>query len=97
MLAGALACAAIQILPGLELVGHSIRAASNYSTSTEGTLHAPALMTLIAPDWLGALSGNYKGPPDITQYWTKPLRGIRVARPVERNKRELSNLAPALL
>jgi hypothetical protein len=69
MLAGALACAAIQILPGLELVGHSIRAASNYSTSTEGTLHAPALMTLIAPDWLGALSGNYKGPPDITQYY----------------------------
>ena len=69
MLAGAVACAAIQILPGLELVGHSIRSASNYSTSTEGTLHAPALMTLIAPDWLGAISGNYKGPPDITQYY----------------------------
>jgi len=69
MLAGALACAAIQILPGLELVGHSIRAASNYATSTDGILHAPALMTLVAPDWLGAISGNYKGPSDITQYY----------------------------
>jgi hypothetical protein len=69
MLAGALACAAIQILPGLELVGHSIRAASNYATSTDGTLHASALMTLVAPDWLGAISGNYKGPSDITQYY----------------------------
>jgi hypothetical protein len=69
MLAGAMACAAIQILPGLELVGHSIRAASNYAASTDGTLHAPALMTLVAPDWLGAISGNYKGPADITQYY----------------------------
>jgi hypothetical protein len=69
MLAGALACAAIQILPGLELVSHSIRAASNYSTSTEGTLHAQALMTLLAPDWLGAISGDYKGPSDITQHY----------------------------
>ena len=69
MLAGALAFAAIQILPGLELVGHSSRAASNYSTSTEGTLHAPALMTLVAPDWLGAIAGDYKGPSDITQYY----------------------------
>jgi hypothetical protein len=69
MLAGALACAAIQILPGLELVSHSIRAASNYATSTEGTLHARALMTLLAPDWLGAISGNYKGPSDITQHY----------------------------
>ena len=69
MLSGALACAAIQILPGLELVGHSIRAAFNYYTSTDGILHAPALMTLVAPDWLGAISGNYKGPSDITQYY----------------------------
>jgi hypothetical protein len=69
MLAGALACAAIQILPGLELVGHSIRAASSYAASSDGTLHAPALMTLVAPDWLGAISGNYKGPSDITQYY----------------------------
>ena len=69
MLAGALACAAIQILPGLELVSHSIRAASTYATSTEGILHPQALMTLVAPDWLGAISGNYKGPSDITQYY----------------------------
>jgi hypothetical protein len=26
-------------------------------------------MTLVAPDWLGAISGNYKGPQDITQYY----------------------------
>jgi hypothetical protein len=69
MLAGALACAAIQILPGLELVSHSIRATSNYSTSTEGILHPSALMTLVAPDWLGAISGSYRGPSDITQYY----------------------------
>ena len=69
MLAGALACAAIQILPGLELVGHSIRAASNSSTSTEGILHARALTTLVAPDWLGVISDNYSGPFDRTQYY----------------------------
>jgi hypothetical protein len=69
MLAGALACAAIQILPGLELVSHSIRAASGYATSTEGILHAPALMTLVAPDWLGVISDNYSGPFDRTQYY----------------------------
>ena len=69
IVAGALACAAIQILPGLELVGHSIRAAFNYSTSTEGVLHAQALMTLVAPDWLGAISGDYQGPSDVTQYY----------------------------
>ncbi len=69
MLAGALACAAIQILPGLELVSHSIRAASNYSTSTEGILHPQALMTLVAPDWLGVISDNYSGPFDRTQYY----------------------------
>jgi hypothetical protein len=66
MLASALACAAIQILPGLELVSHSIRTASSYSTSTEGILHPQALMTLVAPDWLGAISGNYSGPFDRT-------------------------------
>ena len=69
MLAGALACAAIQILPGLELVGHSIRAAFDYSTTTEGILHPQALMTLVAPDWLGVISDNYSGPSDRTQYY----------------------------
>ena len=69
MLAGALACAAIQILPSLELVRHSIRAASDYSTDTQGVLHPQALMTLLAPDWLGAISGIYKGPADMTQYY----------------------------
>ena len=69
MFTGALAIAAIQILPALELAGHSIRAAFEYSTSTEGVLKPAALVTLLAPDALGALSGKYTGPPDITQYY----------------------------
>src|ERR1039457_750768 len=67
--AGAAAVAAIQVLPGLELTAHSIRAAADYSSSTEGTLHLRPLLTLFAPDSLGAISGNYTGPFDVTQYY----------------------------
>jgi hypothetical protein len=69
MLALGIALAAIAVLPGLELTGESIRAANNYSRSTEGTLSVSALATLAAPNALGAISGGYKGPPDITQYY----------------------------
>ncbi len=69
MLAGALALAAIQILPGLEATALSIRAGADYLKSTESVLHAAPLVTLILPDWLGPLSGNYHGPADITQYY----------------------------
>jgi hypothetical protein len=69
MLAGALAVGAVQILPGLELSNHSIRSAAQYSQSTEGVLAARSLLTLIFPDALGAVNGNYTGPSDITQYY----------------------------
>ncbi|HKD02192.1 MAG TPA: hypothetical protein VKB77_07185, partial [Terriglobales bacterium] len=69
MSAGAVALGAIQILPGLELTAHTIRAGANFSNSTEGVLHLGSLATLFAPDALGALSGNYHGPSDITQYY----------------------------
>jgi hypothetical protein len=66
---GSIALAGIEILPGMELTRHSIRAAADYSSATEGVLHPEPLLTLLAPDWLGALDGNYRGPSDITQYY----------------------------
>lgn len=69
MLAGALGIAAIQILPGLELTRYSIRAAENYSNTVNGVLHWAPLATLIAPNWLGAITGPYTGPSDVTQYY----------------------------
>jgi hypothetical protein len=68
MLAGALACAAIQLLPAQELAGNFSRAADS-STIGEGVLHPGSLMTLVAPDWLGAISGGFKGPSGITQFY----------------------------
>jgi hypothetical protein len=68
MLAGALACAAIQLLPAQELAGYSSGAADS-STIIEGALHPGSLMTLVAPDWLGAISGGFKGAPDIAQFY----------------------------
>jgi hypothetical protein len=67
MLAGALACAAIQLLPAQELAGYSSRAADS-STIVEGILHPGSLMTLVAPDWLGAISGGIRGPSGIAQF-----------------------------
>jgi hypothetical protein len=69
MAAGAALVAAVQVLPGLELTANSIRAKADYSSSTEGTLHLRPLLTLFAPDALGAISGSYTGPVDITQYY----------------------------
>jgi hypothetical protein len=69
IIAGAAAVGAIQVLPGLELTAHSIRAIADYSASTEATLHLRPLLTLFAPNSLGAISGNYTGPVDITQYY----------------------------
>ena len=67
--AGAVAVGAVQALPGLELTAHSIRATANYSGSTEGVLLPRPLLTLFAPDALGAISGHYTGPFDVTQYY----------------------------
>ncbi|MGA2721406.1 MAG: YfhO family protein [Bryobacteraceae bacterium] len=67
MLAGALACAAIQLLPFLELAAHSTRAAGS-STIIEGVLHPASLMTLVAPDWHGAISGGFN-TSDMARYY----------------------------
>jgi hypothetical protein len=69
MLALAIIVAAIQIVPTLELVETTSRAMSNYSRTTDGVLELRALPTLVAPDWLGAISDKYTGPTDITQYY----------------------------
>ena len=69
MLLIAMIGAAIQIVPSLELAQSSSRAKSDFSQTTAGLLEFRALPTLAAPDWLGAISGNYTGPFDITQYY----------------------------
>jgi len=68
MLAGALACAAIQLLPARELAGYSSRAA-NSSPIAEGVLHPASLMTLVAPDWLGAISGGGQALSGVAQFY----------------------------
>ena len=68
MLAGALACAAVQLLPAMELADYSSRAA-DASTTVQGLLHPGSLMTLVAPDWLGAISGGSTGPSEITRLY----------------------------
>ena len=69
VVAGAALLSAIQTLPGLELATRSVRASANYSTSAEGALEARSLFTLALPDSLGAASGSYRGPGDVTQYY----------------------------
>jgi hypothetical protein len=69
MLCGALGVAAIQILPGLELTSHSIRAAQNYSHNAESVLQTASLTTLVAPNSQGAITGPYTGPEDVTQHY----------------------------
>jgi len=84
MLTGALACAAIQLLPAMELAAHSTRAAGS-STVIEGVLHPGSLMTLVLPDWLGAISGGFT-PSDIAPYYfyagllVLPLAAIGVVK-----------------
>jgi hypothetical protein len=67
--AGAALLSAIQTLPGLELAARSIRASANYSASSEGALDLRSLVTTMLPDYLGAASGAYRGPGDVTQYY----------------------------
>ena len=61
--------AAIQIVPTLELTLYSFRGYSNFSHTKDGLLQFRALASLFAPNWLGAISGNYTGPFDRTQYY----------------------------
>jgi hypothetical protein len=67
--AGAVLLSAIQTLPGLELTAQSNRATTDTSSSTEGAMDVRALSTLVLPDSLGATSGAYNGPGDVTQYY----------------------------
>lgn len=60
---------AVQTLPGLELVSHSIRATLDASKLTDGVLYPKAALTLLFPNALGAVCGEYTGPVDITQYY----------------------------
>ena len=66
---GSLLLSAIQTLPGLELAGQSIRGAADYNATTDGVLEGRTLATLVMPDSLGAMSGEYRGPGDVTQYY----------------------------
>jgi hypothetical protein len=68
MLAGALACAAIQLVPAQELARESSHAADS-SPIVEGFLHPGSLMTLVAPDWLGAISGGIQAPSGAAQFY----------------------------
>jgi hypothetical protein len=65
--AGSLLLSGIQTLPGLELAAWSIRASTDARGLTEGVLAPGALATLVWPDALGAISGPYRGPGDVTQ------------------------------
>jgi hypothetical protein len=60
---------AVAILPGLELTAQSDRAAANFHGATNAALRPAALATLVLPNFYGAASGNYSGPPDITQFY----------------------------
>lgn len=60
---------AVQVLPGLELAAQSIRASADTHAATNAPLNPGALATLLLPDFYGAVSGEYKGPGDITQFY----------------------------
>jgi len=66
---GGVFLSAIHTLPGLELARQSMRATFSAITRTEGFIHPRSLLTLIYPDSYGLLSGNYRGPSDLTQYY----------------------------
>ena len=55
--------------PGLELTVNSVRTGLAAITRTEGLIPVSALSTLVAPDFYGVFSGNYRGPVDITEYY----------------------------
>ena len=69
MLALAIVVASIQVVPTLELLNASFRSTVSFSHTTAGVLEWRALPTLIAANWLGAISDNYTGPFDVTQYY----------------------------
>ena len=60
---------AIQVLPGLELAALSLRAVSDTHAATNSALNPASLATLVLPNFYGILSGDYKGPGDVTQFY----------------------------
>ena len=87
--------AAIEVIPGVELVRNSVRASMDFGGATNSPLVPSALLTVLFPNALGAIEGGYTGPQDITQYyfyagflllplavwgaWKSPLRGLALA------------------
>jgi hypothetical protein len=67
--AGGTLLSAVHTLPGVELVRQSMRASLAAVTRTEGFVRPDSLLTLIYPNYYGAISGKYWGPQDMTQYY----------------------------
>jgi hypothetical protein len=61
---------AVATVPGLELTVYSVRSSLKAITRTDGELPLKALLTLIDANFYGGvISGQYRGPFDITQYY----------------------------
>ncbi len=67
--AGGTLVSAVAILPGLELAGQSVRAGFSAVARHEGFISPGSLLTLVYPDFYGLITGPYRGPEDITQYY----------------------------
>jgi hypothetical protein len=66
---GGVLLSAVMILPALELVGQSLRTQLDASAVDIGYFHIGSLFTLVQPDYYGLLSGQYRGPGDVTQHY----------------------------
>jgi len=88
---GGAALSAIMIVPGLELVGLSVRTRLNARDAADlGYFHLDSLLTLVQPDHYGLLSGDYSGPGDVTQhYFYAGLLLVPLAAVGTRNTRAL--------
>jgi hypothetical protein len=63
--------AAVMVVPGIELLGQSVREGASFrgAAATNAALVGSALGTLVYPNLFGVMSGEYKGPADMTQYY----------------------------
>jgi hypothetical protein len=65
----ALLVSAAMTIPGYQLLSASVRSGADFSASTDARLTVPTLATLVYPNALGAINGEYRGPGDITQFY----------------------------